>query len=183
MPMDWKRLIHHFDWGTRFDWVASLFGDWKGSLLTFVITGGGGGVMGYLANWEPVWVFFGVLVGGAAGLVAYAHWPVGQTTHQAALDLDKQYRLAIKRRNGLQGTVPNFNWKKENDNCTRWQRKVMPILERHGTAKEISDFVTLDNWDAETTVAEGKTAGQHQWEAIWDRKAQMLKLVIDRLGA
>ena len=68
----WKQSVGVFDWGTRGEFIVSLFVDWR-TWLSIAIGAGPGGLMGYLAGLEPVWIFFGTIgAGGAAALVYIA---------------------------------------------------------------------------------------------------------------
>lgn len=113
--------------------------------------------------------------------VAVVFW---RRRRRAGLEaLDALFVRGVRQANRLMPAQPEFSWAVEDRILADWDARVLPLLEAHGNFKELSNFRTLYEWDGRSTAAEGKDPLQNKMEAIWRRKLDLLRSVIDRLGA
>jgi len=183
----WKRAISAFDWGTRIDFIVSLFFDWR-ALLVVAVVAGAGGLVAYMEDIGPAGVFFAVIGVGAAAALFYIAasfaWNGWDARGALVRELDDLLAAGVGYRNRLIPPIANFTWKKYHRVLARWDRKVLALLQaRSVTDSERSGFRTLNLFKGVFHPAQGKSGEQCKLEAIWTRKLELLRAIIHRLGS
>lgn len=126
-----------------------------------------------------------VLIIASAAALAVVQTACSQRRRRrmALEDLDALFVEGVNRCNFLIPAREDFAWANADHHLAAWEARVLRLLERHANFSEVHNFRTLFEFNGRSTAAEGKSPQQNQMEAIWRRKLELLRGVIDRLGS
>jgi hypothetical protein len=101
----------------------------------------------------------------------------------ATRQLAKLFDDGVKTRNGLLPQLDNFDATECERTLIAWDEQVAANFDDAGVKEaERSRFNTLDVFERRLFGANGRSQEQERLEAIWNKKLQILRSIIDRIG-
>lgn len=136
--------------------------------------------------WSAIFGPFGL--GFVLGALLFTFWDsmVRWLTwrHESrGMALQKLFKEGVSSRNGLLLPIKEFDYAQERARMVEWSdRTVQAMKDANVALKRWSGFEILNKFEPELIGAAGRGAQQTQLEAIWNRKLDLLREVIEQIG-